>query len=32
MKKPKLHVLDALIFIGSLGIVWLGVGLAELAS
>jgi putative copper export protein len=32
MKKPKLHVLDALIFVGSLGIVWLGVGLAELVG
>ncbi|MEI6447545.1 MAG: hypothetical protein WCO96_06660 [Actinomycetes bacterium] len=29
MKKPKLHALDALIFIGSLVAVWLGVSLAS---
>ena len=29
MRKPKLHVLDALIFIGSLAIVWLGVSIAS---
>jgi uncharacterized membrane protein len=29
MKKPKLHALDALIFIGSLVAVWLGVSLAN---
>ena len=32
MKKPKQHVLDGLIFIGSLGIVWLGVALAQLTA
>jgi len=29
LRKPKLHVLDALIFIGSLAIVWLGVSIAS---
>lgn len=32
MKKPKLHALDGLIFIGSLAIVWLGVSLASVAG
>lgn len=28
MKKPKLHVIDALLFVASLSVVWLGVSLA----
>ncbi|MCX6393524.1 MAG: hypothetical protein NTY57_01535 [Solirubrobacterales bacterium] len=29
LRKPKLHALDALIFIGSLTIVWLGVSISS---
>jgi uncharacterized membrane protein len=29
MRRPRLHVLDAAIFVGSLAIVWLGVSLAH---
>jgi putative copper export protein len=32
MKKPKLHALDGLIFLGSLAIVWLGVALATIGG
>jgi uncharacterized membrane protein len=29
MRRPRLHALDAAIFVGSLAIVWLGVSLAH---
>ena len=32
MKKPKLHVLDGMIFLCSLAIVWLGVAVASVAG